>query len=381
MVPRCPRVRLNIPTLDEAELQAVGAVLATGMLTQGAQAARLEQMMCELTGASRAAAVSSATTGLHLALVGLGVGPGDEVVMPAFSFPATANVVVQQQARPVFVDIDPVTFNMRPELIEAAITSRTAAVMPVHAFGLCAEMDDINEVAARHGLPVIEDAACAVGGTHHGRAAGSIGTVGVFSFHPRKIVTTGEGGMITTSDEALADRVNVLRAHGARRGELFMEFIDAGFNYRLSDIHAAIGVVQMGKLSAILTERRRLAGALSERLAGIDGVVRPTAPEHVEPTFQSYVVLLADDIDRDATIRSMRVSDIETTLGTYGMHLQPYFQSLMGDLAGQLPNATRAHHQTLTLPLYPGLAEDDLDQIATALRAAIAENRSPAQSS
>lgn len=374
-------MRLNIPTLDDAELKAVGEVLATGMLTQGAQAARLEELMCELTGASRAAAVSSATTGLHLALVALGVGPDDEVIMPAFSFPATANVVVQQGARPVFVDIDPVTFNMRPDLIEAAVTSRTAAVMPVHAFGLCAEMDDINKVAGRHGLPVIEDAACAVGGTFRGRAAGSMGTAGVFSFHPRKVITTGEGGMITTSDDALADQLNLLRAHGARRGELFMEFVAAGFNYRLSDIHAAIGVVQMGKLPAIVAERRRLAGALAERLTDIDGVTPPTAPAHVEPTFQSYVVSLDNDIERDDVIRSMRESGIETTLGTYGMHLQPYFQALMGDLAAELPHATRAHHQALTLPLYPGLGDDELDQVATALRSAVATNRQSARQS
>lgn len=371
-------MRLNIPTLDDAELKAVGDVLATGMLTQGAQAARLEDLVCELTGASRAAAVSSATTGLHLALVALGVGPGDEVIMPAFSFPATANVVVQQQARPVFVDIDPVTFNMSPDLIEAAVTSRTAAVMPVHAFGLCAEMDDINDVAGRHGLPVIEDAACALGGVYRGRAAGALGTAGVFSFHPRKIVTTGEGGMITTSDQALADKVNVLRAHGARRGELFMEFVEAGFNYRLSDIHAAIGVVQMGKVSSILAERRRLAASLTDRLAGIDGVAPPAAPTHVEPTFQSYVVRLDDQVDRDQVIRSMRQSGIETTLGTYGMHLQPYFQDLMGDRSAELPHSTRAHHQALTLPLYPGLGDSDLDQIATALGAAVSTSRRPA---
>lgn len=368
-------MRLNVPTLDDAELAAVGEVLASGMLTQGAQAARLEQLMCELTGARRAAAVSSATTGLHLALVGLGVEPGSEVVMPAFSFPATANVVVQQGAVPVFVDIDPVTYNLRPDLLEEAITSRTAAIMPVHAFGLCADMDPITKVATAHGLPVIEDAACAVGGVYHGRAAGSLGTAGVFSFHPRKIVTTGEGGMITTSDDALADRVDLLRAHGGRRGELFMEFVEAGFNYRLSDVHAAIGVVQMGKLAHILSERRRLADELSQRVGSIEGVTAPSAPAGVEPTYQSYVVDLADDVDRDGVIRSTRAAGVETTLGTYGMHLQPYYVERMGDTAEELAGATRAHHQTLTLPLYPGLTSGDLDEIAEVLTAAVSANR------
>lgn len=368
-------MRLNVPLIDGDELAEIATVLSSGMLTQGARARELEDAVRTVVGTPHAAAVSSATTGLHLALVALGVGPGAEVVMPAFSFPATANVVVQQGATPVFVDIDTDTYNLDPRLLEEAITDRTAAVMPVHAFGLCAEMDAINEISGRYDLPVIEDAACALGGTHRGRGAGSLGTAGVFSFHPRKIVTTAEGGMVTTSSEDLAHRIDVLRAHGAIRGELFMEFVDAGFNYRLSDVHAAIGVAQMRKLDHILSERRRLAAALTERLAGIDGVTAPSAPAHVEHSYQSYVVSLADDIDRDGVIRSMRTHDIETTLGTYGMHLQPYFVGRYGDQAERLPQATRAHHQTLTLPLYPGLAETDLDVIASGLAASVTLNR------
>ncbi|WP_193606687.1 DegT/DnrJ/EryC1/StrS family aminotransferase [Nocardioides lijunqiniae] len=368
-------MRLNVPLIDGDELAEITAVLASGMLTQGVRARELEDAVRAVVGTPYAAAVSSATTGLHLALVGLGVGPGDEVVMPAFSFPATANVVVQQGAVPVFVDIEPDTFNLDPRLLEAAITERTAAVMPVHAFGLCADMDPINEIAARHDLPVIEDAACALGGTYRGRDAGSLATAGVFSFHPRKIVTSAEGGMITTASADLAERINVLRTHGAIRGELFMEFVDAGFNYRLSDVHAAIGVAQMRKLDHILSERRRLAAALSERLGSVVGVTPPSAPEHISHAYQSYVVRLADDVDRDGVIRSMRTHEIETTLGTYGMHLQPYFVSRFGESGARFPEATRAHHQTLTLPLYPGMAEEDLELIRAGLTASVAENR------
>lgn len=368
-------MRLNIPLTGDLEVEAVREVIESGYLTQGPKTAAFEQMIREYTSAHHAAAVSSATTGLHLALVAMGVEPGDEVIIPGFSFPATANAVVQQGAIPVFVDIDIDTFNLDPALLERAITARTRVIMPVHAFGLCADMDAINEIAARHGIPVLEDAACALGGTYDGRHAGTLGTAGVYSFHPRKIITTAEGGMITTDDDALAQRISVLRAHGAVRGELFMEFIDAGFNYRLSDVHAAIGLAQMRRIHEIVDGRRSAAAALSAQLDGIDGVRLPIVPEGVAHTYQSFVVLLDDDIDRDEVIRRMRTRDIETTLGTYGMHLQPYFRERFGISDAELPQTTRAHHQALTLPLYPQLDAADMAAIAAALRASVAESR------
>lgn len=371
-------MRLNIPLTGDAEVEAVRGVLESGYLTQGARTAEFENVVKDYVGTRHAAAVSSATTGLHLTLVALGVEPGDEVVIPGFSFPATANVVIQQGAIPVFADIREDTFNLDPEALGAAITSRTRAIMPVHAFGLCADMDPINEIAARHDVPVIEDAACALGGTYKGTAAGALAAAGVFSFHPRKIITTAEGGMIMTDDDALAERISVLRAHGAVRGDLFMEFIDAGFNYRLSDVHSAIGLAQMTRIDDIVTGRRAVAVALTERLATVAGARTPVIPAGVEPTYQSYVVLLDDDIDRDGVIRSMQSHDIETTLGTYGMPLQPYFRERFGIVEGDVPHTARAHCQTLTLPLYPQLTPDDLDRIAESLRASIAENRRPA---
>jgi perosamine synthetase len=368
-------VRLNIPMTGTPEVEAVRAVLESGYLTQGARAAEFEGAVKAMVGTRHAAAVSSATTGLHLTLVALGVESGDEVIVPGFSFPATANAVLQQGAVPVFVDIDEKTFNLDPSLIEAAITPRTAAVMPVHAFGMCAEMDPINEIASRHGLPVIEDAACALGGTYHTRQAGSLATAGVFSFHPRKIITTAEGGMIMTDDDELAERIAVLRAHGAVRGELYMEFVAAGFNYRLSDVHAAIGLAQMARIDDIVSGRLAAAAELSARLVSMTGVRTPTSPPHISHTYQSYVVLLDDDIDRDGVIRSMKTRDIETTLGTYGMHLQPYFRERFGIADGVLPHTTRAHRQSLTLPLYPQLSGDDMDRISAALRESVSENR------
>ncbi len=367
-------MRLNIPLTGAPEVDAVREVIESGYLTQGAKTAAFEEAVRGYTAARHAAAVSSATTGLHLALVALGVQPGDEVVIPGFSFPATANAVIQQGATPVFVDIDEATFNLDPALLDAAVTARTRAIMPVHAFGLCADMDAINAVAARHELPVLEDAACALGGTYGGRHAGTLGTAGVYSFHPRKIITTAEGGMITTDDDDLAKRIAVLRAHGAVRGELYMEFVEAGFNYRLSDVHAAIGLAQMTRIDDIVSGRRRAASELTSRVSGIEGVQVPTEPAGTAHTFQSYVVLLDDRIDRDEVIRRMRTRDIETTLGTYGMHLQPYFRERFGIPDEALPHTTRAHHQALTLPLYPQLTEDDMDAIADALRLSIEES-------
>jgi dTDP-4-amino-4,6-dideoxygalactose transaminase len=233
-------------------------------------------------------------------------------------------------------------------------------------------MDPILRIAERHGIPVIEDAACALGAEYHGRQAGSLGTTGVFSFHPRKVITTGEGGMIMTSDSALAEQIQILRSHGAVRGSHYMSFVSAGFNYRLSDVHAAIGVVQMDRLDTILLGRRELAANYGEQLAGLEGVSAPLTPEGRTHTYQSYVVTLDEDLDRDRVIDDMRARGVETTLGTYSMHLQPYFRERFGIDDATLPNATRAHHGCLTVPLYPGMTRDDVENVVAALGASIA---------
>lgn len=366
-----PPIRLTLPFTDEGELAAVAEVLASGYLTQGPKVAELETAIAELVGAGHAFATTSATTALHLSLAALGVSAGDEVLVPDFTFPATANVVVQLGARPVLVDVDRRTFSMDPEQAEAHVTARTVAMMPVHPFGLAADMDPLQRLCDAHGLRMVEDAACALATTYFGRPAGTFGDLGCFSFHPRKSITTGEGGMIVTSDDVLADRISVLRNHGGRREHGRYRFEDAGYNYRLSDILAAVGVAQLRKLERIVVRRRELAAAYDAMLADLDEVLVPFRPPWQGHVFQSYVVTLADEIDRDAVIRMLADRGIETTIGTYALHAEPYFAREFGYQPGDLPESWHAYRQTLTLPLFPQMTEPQMERVLDALRTAL----------
>lgn len=360
-------MRINRPVLGDAELHEIASVLESGNLTQGAKAVQFERLVAERIGVEYAFAMSSCSTGLHMALICLGIGPGDEVIIPDFTFPATGNVVVECGATPVLADIDLATYCIDPAEVAARITPRTRAVMPVHAFGLCADMDAIRGICDPLGIPVIEDAACALGARFQERWAGSLGEAGVFSFHPRKIITTGEGGMLTTNNPDMASRISVLRTHGAVRGPLFLQFDDFGFNYRLSDIHAAVGVAQMARLETILLARRDLAAQYDEALGGHSLLSTPIVPFGQTHTYQSYVVLLEESLDRDAAIEGLRARGIETTLGTYSLNSQPSFRQLSGVGAADVPRSLSAFNRALTLPLHPGMSRADVEVVAREL--------------
>lgn len=346
-------------------------IIESGQLTSGKYVRAFESAIADYVGVGHAYTTTSATTAMHMTLVAMNIGPGDEVLVSDFTFPATGNVVVQVGATPVMVDCKAGRFEMDPTDMASKVTEKTKAVIVVHPFGQPADMEAINRTAKSHGFKVIEDAACALGSTvSNGQACGASSDAGCFSFHPRKLLTTGEGGMITTNDTALAERIEILRSHGGTRDRVGMRFVENGFNYRMSELQAALGLQQMDGFRQSLRDRRRIAELYCEGLAQINSVQIPLSGTIEQCTFQSFVILLADHVDRDAVSERMREAGIETTLGTYAMHRHPAF-ARFGYRPGDLPNASRAETQSLTLPLFQGMQKSDIRKIVAALRNAI----------
>jgi dTDP-4-amino-4,6-dideoxygalactose transaminase len=373
-------VPITRPLFGPEEAAAIAMPLETGWIVQGPQVAEFERLFCELTGAGHALATTSCTTALHLALAVLGVGPGDEVVVPAFTYVASANVVEQSGATTVFCDIDPRTYNVDPARLERAITGRTKVVMPVHLFGLVADMAPVMAIAARHGLAIVEDAACAVGSTLDGRHAGTFGDFGAFSFHARKPITTGEGGMLTVRDDRQAARARTLRSHGGlvsdlerhRMGSFALpEHDEVGFNYRMTDFQGALGVVQMGRLPDVLSARRRLAERYTEALGDLPGVDAPLVPAGSVHTYQSYVVRIdpADAaLERDALALELQARGIATRQGTHAVHMLGYFRRRYDISPDDFPNAHDADATSLSLPLFPSMSDDEHDYVIDHVR-------------
>ena len=349
----------------------IRAILESGRLTNGPYVRRFEAMVAEYVGTRHAVATTSATTALHLALVAAGIGDGDEVLASDFTYPATGNAIVQSGAVPVMVDCRPGHFDLDVADAGGKVTAKTRAIVPVDPFGQPADMAAVTKLAERHGLFVLEDAACALGAEHDGRRCGAWPGAGCFSFHPRKIVATGEGGMITTDDDALAERLRLLRNQGCVSGDSGMSFEANGYNYRMSEIQAALGVAQMKRIDAIIADRRATAALYMERLRDLRCVSVPLSTEARHCTFQSFVILLDDGIDRDAVIRGLRDRGIESTLGTYAMHAQPSF-ARFGYQPGDLPNAWRAQRQSLTLPLVPRMERELVEEVVEGLAGALA---------
>ncbi len=356
---------LSRPDIREEDIARAAAVLRTGMLVQGAHVAELERAVgAVLGGGVHVMAVSSGTAALHLALVALGIGPGDEVIVPAFSFVATANVVELVGARPVFVDVDPATNNLDPALLEAAITANTKIIMPVHEFGLACAIDRILAIADGHGIPVVEDAACALGATYGARAAGTFGRFGCFSLHPRKAVTSGEGGLVVTSDAALAERIARLRNHGIAEIDGAKEFVDAGYNYRLTEFQAALVSSQLTRLPRNLDYRAELAAGYCAQL-DLPMVQLPIVPSGRRHAWQTFHVLLDDRVDRASLARALQAVGIQTSLGAQCIPAQRYYRGRYGfDSARQFPHAFRAWRQGLALPMSENLSLDDIAYIS-----------------
>ena len=362
-------VRLARPDLGAAELEAVASVLASRRLTLGAVLAEFEARVAEACGVPHAVGCANGTAALHLALLALGVGPGDEVVVPAYTFPATASAVVLCGARPVFCDVAPGLDVADAERLAAAITPRTRALMVVHLFGYPVEMADVTALAEAHGVPIVEDAAGALGSIVDGRPAGSLGAAGCLSFHPRKVVTTGEGGAVLTADPELDRRLRRLRAHGLENGD----FVEIGLNYRLSDIQAGVGLPQLARLGSLLEGRRAVAARYDEALADLDGLEPAPAPSGADRrhSYQAYVARAADRGLRDRLIEGVRARDVETQIGTYLVPALTAYRDL-GYRADDVPNARDAADRGLALPVYETLTTDEQDRVVDAVREALA---------
>jgi perosamine synthetase len=362
-------IPLMVPDIRQEDIDAVTEVLRSGMLVQGARVDELEKNFANYIGVRNAIAVSNGTGSLYLALLALGIGKGDEVIVPAFSFMATANVVELVGAKPVFVDIEIETFNINSNLIEEAITSRTKAIIPVHEFGLACDISKICFIAQKHGLKVIEDAACALGATENNRFTGSFGEIGSFSFHPRKAITSGEGGMLTTNDDVLANTLRALRNHGIETRNGKLEFTTAGFNYRMTDFQAALLNSQLKRINDILDYKDKLAAIYKNELKHFEKFQLPIFPSHKRHTWQSFHVILQDELDRDRWIVKLKEQGIGTNYGAQCMPSQPYFKNKYKLNCNELfPNSMRAYQKGLVLPLYSLVDEHDVNYICKVIK-------------
>lgn len=391
------KIPITRPWFDAADFAAVQAPLETGWVVQGPHVKRFEQRFAAFTGYADAVACTSCTTGLHLSLIAAGVGPGDEVIVPSFTWVASANAAIYCGARPVLVDVDLDTFNIDPEAMKAAVTPATRALMPVHLFGGAADMAAVSSVADAHGLKVIEDAACGLGTRWRGQHVGAIGDFGAFSFHPRKAVTTGEGGMVLARDARALDHVRVLRDHGASKSDrarhegqdafLLSPFSQLGFNYRMTDIQGALGCTQMEKVPTVLERRVARARRYDALLAEFDWLRTPTVPAETEHSYQSYVCLFAPErptldaladlhAGRNRVMRHAESRGVATRQGTHAVHGLAYYRERFGYAPTDFPGALMAEQLSMTLPLYPQMTDAEQDYVVEVLAEAWSRARS-----
>lgn len=367
------------PFIGAEEEQAVIGALRSGWITQGPRVAEFEEQFRSYLGAEHAVAVSSCTTGLHLAMLALGIGRGDEVICPSLSFIATANSVAYTGATPIFCDIDLETYNIDPEQIEQLITPRTRAILVVHQIGVPADMDRIVAIAKQYGILVIEDAACAIGSEYNGQIVGRpLGVMACFSFHPRKVLTTGEGGMITTSDSILAEKLRRMRQHAMSLSDVARHnakkitterYDEVGYNFRMTDMQAAIGITQLGRLEGFLEKRRRLAARYTDGIRDISWLQPPSIPAGSRSNFQSYMVRMTGSARtrRDELMQELLEQGISTRRAIMAIHREQPYSALRWE--GTLPNTDLATDSGLILPLFHEMTESEQDYVIEALHA------------
>lgn len=372
-------IPISLPVTGDEEWQATREPLVNGWLTSGPKVREFEQLFAERHQVKHALAVTSATTALHLALVALNVGPGDEVIVPAFTWVSTANVVLYCGANVVFADVDPITFNMDPEDLKKRITSKTKAIIPVHLFGLCANMDAIKAISGN--IPLVEDGACAAGAAYRGVSAGALGTIGCFSFHPRKSVTTGEGGMITTNDDHLAEVIGMLRNHGASISEeqrhhgprpyILPDFNMLGYNYRMTDLQGAVGVVQLKKLDQFIDERAKWAAWYSEQLKDISWLRTPQFSSDYKHGWQSFVTFVDESkapMRRNDIMEKLQEYGISTRPGTHAVHMLNYYADKYNLKASDFPGAQAANDLSMAIPLHNRMVAEDYQYVVDVLK-------------
>jgi len=358
------RIPMSSPDITEKEIELVNQVLRTPYLSIGPMIERFERMVASCSSTRHAVGVSSGTAGLHLCVCAADIGNGDEVITTPFSFVASANCILYERARPVFVDIEPTSLNLDPNQVEDAITPRTRAILPVHAFGQPADMDPILDIARRHSLRVIEDACEAFGAEYRGRKAGTLGDAAVFAFYPNKQMTTGEGGVIVTNRDDWDALFRSLRNQGRDVFDAWLNHSRLGYNYRLDELSAALGVAQLERIDELLAKRERVAQMYNERLSEVEGVTIPfVAPTTTRMSWFVYVIRLGSNLDRNKVMQELETRGIPSRPYFTPIHLQPFYRRMFGYQEGDFPTAESVAQCTLALPFYGNLEEEQVDYV------------------
>ncbi|WP_243653091.1 DegT/DnrJ/EryC1/StrS family aminotransferase [Tumebacillus sp. BK434] len=370
-------IPLSGPDITQREKDLVMEVLDSGILGLGPKMKQFEQMMADYVGVKHAISCNSGTSGLHMLIAAMGIGEGDEVITTSFSFVASANCILFERAVPVFVDIDEKTYNLDVTQIEAKITPKTKAILPVHVFGQPANMDEIRVLAKQYGLWVIEDSCEAIGGEWNGERVGGLGDAGVFAFYPNKQMTTGEGGIIVTNNDEIAELCHSIRNQGRGEDGLWLSHVRLGYNFRMDELSAALGVAQLERIDEILAKRDRVAAMYTERLQGVAEVIVPHVEDNVKMSWFVYVIRFAEDVDRDLVMERLSKRGIGCRPYFTPIHLQPFYVERFGYKRGDFPVTERVADKTLAIPFFNNLTEAEVEAVVAAIKEEIANAKEP----